>query len=327
VAFPLAEHWGAPPAALGVAAVALGLHGLGGRRLRPGRETAKLGLGDGGTGRLHHDRGGPGGFGFGQAEAGSLGRARPASLGQAWVFRGGVALALLVAASPLGYWSSKDVSARATEDVLLSYAVAPLLVLGAPWLALAAGVARDGAARLEEWLERCRPSRAWRVVSSPLFALVAFSVAFWLWRVPPVVDAAPGSSVLHGVELASCLLASLPFWGQLVGSEPFAPRLDMLSRAGLVLVAMTVTFIVGVAMVFSNSSWYPAYRGTRGAYLSAVADQGVTGAAIWVLPCISLGVVLFWVLIAWLNRDSDDDWRLAQLIDETRAGLSKSPYN
>jgi cytochrome c oxidase assembly factor CtaG len=325
VAFPLADHWGVPPVALGAAVLALGLHGHGARRRRLGRGAGRLDHGE--ASGLDCDYGGAGKLGRHQAEAARLGRARPGNLAQAWLFRGGVAFALLVAASPLGYWSSKDLSARATEDLLLSYAAAPLLVLGAPWLALAAGVARDGAERLEGLLERCRSGRAWRVASSPVFALVAFSVSFWLWRVPPVVDAAPGSSALHGVELASCLLASLPFWGQLVGSEPFAPRLDILSRAGLVLVAMTVTFIVGVAMVFSNSSWYPAYRVTRGAYLSAVADQGVTGAAIWVLPCISLGVALFWVLIAWLNRDSDDDWRLAQLIDETRAGLSKSHYN
>ena len=246
---------------------------------------------------------------------------QPPPGGQRWLARAGIAVAVVTVTSPLGYWSGLDTSARATEDVLLAYLAAPLVVLGAPWLAWAAGTARGGGDRLETWLGRRRGTKAWSVASSPALALVLFLLLFPVWWVPSVLDAGARSATLHGVELSASFLATMPLWGQVVGSRPFAPRLDLASRAWVVLAWLAVTFVVGVAMVFSNAAWYPAYRQVRGAYLSAVADQSIAGGVIWVLPSIALSVVLFWVLVAWLNRDSDDDWHLARLIEDTRSRM------
>ena len=246
---------------------------------------------------------------------------QPPPGGQRWLVRAGIVVAVVTVTSPLGYWSGLDASARATEDVLLAYVAAPLVVLGAPWLAWAAGTARGGGDRLETWLGRRRGTKAWSVASSPALALVLFLLLFPVWWVPSVLDAGARSATLHGVELSASFLATMPLWGQVVGSRPFTPRLDLASRAWVVLAWLAVTFVVGVAMVFSNAAWYPAYRQVRGAYLSAVADQSIAGGVIWVLPSIALSVVLFWVLVAWLNRDSDDDWHLARLIEDTRSRM------
>jgi cytochrome c oxidase assembly factor CtaG len=249
-----------------------------------------------------------------------LAQAPPA--GQSWLVRGGAAVALITVCSPLGYWSGLDASARATEDVLLAYLAAPLVVLGAPWLPWAAGMGRGGEERLERWLARRRGTRAWSVVSSPAFALVMFLLLFTVWWVPSVFDAGARSGAVRGAGLAASFLATMLLWGQVVGSRPFTPRLGLASRAWVLLAWLAVTFVVGVAMVFSNTAWYPAYDHVRGAYLSAVADQSITGGVIWVLPAISLSVVLFWVLVAWLNRDNDDDWHLARLIEDTRSRMT-----
>ena len=245
----------------------------------------------------------------------------PPRPGQAWLFRCGLAVAVLTVTSPLGYWSGLDASSRATEDVLLAYLAAPLVVLGAPWLALAEGVKGGGASWFENLLARSRATKVWSVASSPICALALFSAVFLVWWVPAVVGACARSSMLHGVELASSFLAAMPLWGQVVGSHPFSPRLDLASRTWVILAWLAVPFVVGVAMVFSNAAWYPAYRQVRGAYLSGVADQSIAGGVIWVFPSISLSVVLFWVLVTWLNRDSDDDWQLARLIEDTRSRM------
>lgn len=249
---------------------------------------------------------------------------QPPPAGQVWLVRAGIAVAVIILTSPLGYWSGRDFSARTTEDLLLAYLAAPLVVLGAPWLPLSAGVASDGAARLEKWLERHSGTKVWSVASSPAFALVIFLLLFAVWWVPGVVDAGARSGTLHGVEIAASFAAALPLWGQVVGSHPFAPRLDFLARVGVVVAWLSVTVVAGMAMVFSNSAWYPAFRDVRGAYLSAAADQSIAGGMIWVLPAITLSVVLFWLLTAWLKRDGDDDWRLTQMIEDTRARMVRA---
>ena len=251
---------------------------------------------------------------------------QPPPAGQDWLVRSGLAVVVLTVTSPLGYWSRLDTSARATEDVLLAYLAAPLVVLGAPWLALAAGTKRSGADSLQGWLARHRRTKLWSLASSPVLAFAVFLSLFPVWWLPSVLDAGARSSALHGVELAASLLATMPLWGQVVGSRPFNPRLDLASRAWVVLAWLAVTFLIGVAMVFSNAAWYPAYRQARGTYLSAVADQSLAGGVIWVLPSISLSVVLFWVLVAWLNRDSDDDWQLARLIEDTRSRMMSARH-
>lgn len=278
----LTDHWGVPPVALGVAALAVVVYVRGQRRL-----------------------------------------AKPLSAGQVWLFIAGVVAALLTIASPLGYWSGRDFSARTTEDLLLAYLAAPLLVLGAPWLAFAAGTTRGGEARFCKWLERRRGTKTWSVLSSYAFALGLFLLLFSVWWVPAVIDAGARSSVAHGVEIAASFAATLPLWGQVVGSHPFTPPLDFVGRVGVVVAWFSVTVVAGVAMVFSNSAWYPAFKNVRGAYLPAVADTSVAGGMIWTLPAITLGIVLFWLITAWLKRDSDDDWRLAQLIEETRARMTR----
>jgi len=70
------------------------------------------------------------------------GASRGAVIGEAAVFEGGVLVALLAIVSPVGYWSGIHVWTRALQDLFLA-AVAPgLIVLGAPWSALALSLGR-----------------------------------------------------------------------------------------------------------------------------------------------------------------------------------------
>jgi putative membrane protein len=237
---------------------------------------------------------------------------------QEWSFRVGVALAVAMWVSPAGYWAGRELVARAGQDLVVAFVAAPMMVLGGPWAALAAGVSARGPVALESLRRRV----AWRALSTPAVSVVAFLACFWVWHVPAVLDAAATSGALHGLEGACYLVTSLALWGQLVGSYPFSPPLDNLGRVWVLAVALVGCFIPAAAMIFVNKTWYPAFRHLPGAALSVTADQGMAAGLTWVLPVTSLGVVAFWTLTAWLAHDQDDDWQLAALVEQTRLKMA-----
>ena len=67
---------------------------------------------------------------------------RRATIREAAVFQGGLLLALLAIVSPLGYWSRIYLWVRALDDLTMAFVAPGLIVLGAPWSALARGLGR-----------------------------------------------------------------------------------------------------------------------------------------------------------------------------------------
>lgn len=253
-------------------------------------------------------------------------RTRRDSSRQAWLFRLGIAWGVVTLVSPLGYWSHELLFARMSLALSFACLVAPLVVLGAPWSALAAGLglhprwqgSQAPSARTKE------PTRRF-VPGGPLVALAAYAGLLGIWQVPGILDPSVGSSALWALELICDLTAGSLLWLQLVGSHPFEPRWDPAARVVLVACSLWVTLIIGVAMVITHSAIYPAFRGGPGTPLSRVMDQGVAGAITWVLPLITLGTAALWCFSEWLRRD-EEEWRLGELLEGTRTrALPSSP--
>ena len=130
---------------------------------------------------------------------GGLGGAagRRAVISEAALFQGGLLLALLAIVSPLRYWSGIYIWVRAIQDLVLAIVAPGLIVVGAPWPALARSVGRrqigqrapDGPAaglRRPWWLR-------W-----PLATVVAFNVIWLGWHLPALFDKVPASAAAGG---------------------------------------------------------------------------------------------------------------------------------
>ena len=59
---------------------------------------------------------------------------------EAAAFYAGLVVAAAAIASPVGYWSGIYIWVRSTQDLLLAVVAPSLIVLGAPWAVLAAGL-------------------------------------------------------------------------------------------------------------------------------------------------------------------------------------------
>jgi cytochrome c oxidase assembly factor CtaG len=235
---------------------------------------------------------------------------------QALVFQGGLLLALLALVSPAGYLSDVYIWVRGLQFLLLALVAPGLIVLGAPWLALRAAFRRpgaDGATRSGAPdragthlvpLEGKLPGRPPWLLARPILAVVVVNVIWLAWQLPGPFDAAHHSSLIASAEHATCLLAGVVLWLQLIGSAPFSPAARPLRRMELVVATVGVMTVLGMVLVFGSSVLYPAYANSAHHVMTVLDDQQLSGAVIWMgslPPLITVAVAL---LMRWL---SDED--------------------
>jgi len=239
---------------------------------------------------------------------GGLGGAagRRAVISEAALFQGGLLLALLAIVSPLRYWSGIYIWVRAVQDLVLAVVAPGLIVVGAPWTALARSVGRpqigqqvlDGpaAGQRQPWWLR------W-----PLATVVAFNVIWLGWHLPALFDKVPASTAAAALEYMLYLGAGVLFWLQLIGSRPWTPTAPAMRRIALLVGTVAADTILGMVLVFGSGVFYRYYGNSSHHVLTLVDDQQLAGAVLWMgvlPPMISAAVA---VLVRWLNDEESAD--------------------
>lgn len=211
---------------------------------------------------------------------------RAALLREAAVFQLGLALIVAALVSPLGYWSTVYLSARAGQELAVAVFGPGLLVLGAPWAAL-----------------RLRPGLLSRLAAFPLAGVVAANVVWIAWQLPLLADPARGNAVVRLAEYVTYVLAGVVFWFQLISSRPFAQQTPPLRRFALLTGTVAAFTVVGMVLVFGDNKMYPAWGGALHTAMSAVDDQQLAGAILWMgmlIPLVAAGVAL---LMEWFSKE------------------------
>jgi putative membrane protein len=219
---------------------------------------------------------------------------------EAALFHLGLLLALLAIVSPLRYWSGVYIWVRAVQDLVLAVVAPGLIVVGAPWPALARclGVrqrAQDDAAPRRPWWLR------W-----PVGAAVAFNVVWLAWHLPALFDEVAVNAAVAAAEYVVFLGAGILFWFQLIGSRPWSPAAVPLRRLALVVGTVAADTILGMVLVFGSGVFYRAYGNAAHHVMTVVDDQQLAGAVLWMgfLPPMITAAVA--VLMRWLNDEDSE---------------------
>lgn len=185
---------------------------------------------------------------------------------------GALALAVLLFVSPLCALSSALFAVRVSHHVLLTAAIAPLLVLASP---------RD----------------RFRLPGTLAFWTSAQAVIFWLWHAPPLYAAAMDSHAVYWLMQLTLLASAGGFWLSVRrASEPAAVAALLGSTVQMGLLGAIVTFA-------AVPLYAPHFASTAAWGLTPLEDQQLAGLIMWApSAAIYLGAALF-IANRWLGRE------------------------
>jgi putative membrane protein len=216
---------------------------------------------------------------------------------EAVVFQLGLLFAMLAIVSPLRYWSGIYIWVRAIQDLVLAIVAPGLIVVGAPWPALARSVGRQagpeapGEPRRPLWLR-------W-----PVTTVVAFNVIWLGWHVPALFDRVPVSAAAAAAEYVLYLGAGILFWLQLAGSRPWSAGATPIRGAALLFGTVAADTILGMVLVFGSGVFYRVYGNSAHHVMTVVDDQQLAGAVLWMGMLPPLVTASVAVLLRWLNNE------------------------
>jgi putative membrane protein len=224
-------------------------------------------------------------------------------------FLGGALLVLLGQVSPVAAWSEVLLWPHMIQHLMITVVAAPLLALGAPVTNIRVALPPGPRHQLALLVRR---SRRWRrtVGVPPLVLAVATHVLLlWLWHTPLLYDAAVTEPGLHLLEHASFLASAVWFWSEVWATARRSRRVQAL--ATLCLGAMIVQGgVLGALLTFAGRSLFAVYDGAGG--LTALEDQQLAGALMWVPPGFVYASVAVRRFIGWL-RVAESDLRRRDL--------------
>jgi putative membrane protein len=232
---------------------------------------------------------------------GRTGVGRGVGVWQAAAFAGGWLALYLALISPLDALSDALFSAHMAQHLLLILVAAPLLVVAQPLAALTWGLPLALSQRMaRSWHKRPVLRRLSVWIAAPLFAWFIHAVTITVWHVPVLYEWALADDLAHALEHVAFLGSALLFWGALFHGRG---RASSYGASALYVFAMAlVSTLLGALITFAPEPWYSSYSETTAVWgLSALADQQLAGAIMWVpAGVVYLGTALA-LLVAWLR--------------------------
>jgi cytochrome c oxidase assembly factor CtaG len=230
-------------------------------------------------------------------------------------FAAGIATLVVALLSPLDTMAEQLFSAHMVQHMLLAVVAPPLLVAGAPELALLwvlpVAARRRVAQALRSWTA---PHRVWLIVTAPAFAWLIHAAAIWSWHAPALYELALASAAAHAAEHMSFVGTGMLLWWAIL--HPRGQRRTAYAVGILALFATaTQTGILGALLTLTHRVWYPAQSAGAAVWgLTPLDDQQLAGLIMWV-PVGLLYVVAMGVLfLAWVDAPSVARRRAARLL-------------
>lgn len=231
------------------------------------------------------------------------------SRGQAWAFACGWVALVVALVSPLDALSDALLSAHMVQHELLIVVAAPLIVFGAPAVALMWILPPAPRKTLFETIRRPAVLAVWAALTAPATAWLLHAVALWVWHLPELYEAALEDGLVHATQhVCFFATAALFWWGIAHG------RYARLGYGAAVLYVFATALhsgILGALLTFSQTPWYASYVPTsadgRIWGLTALEDQQLAGLLMWVPAGAVFVIVGLGFFAAWMR---ESEWRV-----------------
>lgn len=216
-------------------------------------------------------------------------------------FYAGLLGGTLVLTSPLDALAHVLFSVHMVQHLVLIFVTAPLLLLGAPALALSRSLPR----RFERGLASLRRSRVlagtWRVLINPVVAAGLFTITMWAWHLPTPYEWALHNDIAHAAEHTAFVGAAALFWTPLIGAR----RNRISSGTGILyaFAAMLQSGGLGALLLFARVVLYPTHAiGAHVWGITPLQDQQLAGAIMWVPAGGVFVIVMAALFLRWFKE-------------------------
>lgn len=214
--------------------------------------------------------------------------------GRAVVFGLGLLMLFLNEGSPLHDLAERYLlSAHMVQHLLLSYAVAPVLLAGVPrWL-------------LEAMFAPPRVLPVARVLLNPVVTFFAFSLTLGIYHVPAVYDLTLANTSLHHAVHFVILVASLMMWWPLIGGIPQLPKPAFLPRLAYIFLLPVAQLPIFGFVTFSDVPLYSVYAAmpVRAYGLGVMQDQALAGVLMKIFGLLAFGPTFVVTFFNWYRSE------------------------
>jgi len=231
---------------------------------------------------------------------------------RAIAFYAGLLAIVAAIATPIDTLSQQLLWTHMIQHVLLLSVAAPLIVLGAPWMALwrplPVGVRRSLARAVVLSPSGAPVRRVCRLLSRPLVVLLVWSVNLLAWHLPALYDLALRNSNVHALEHLTFMGFGILLWAQVIPSPPFRLSLAYPGRIAYLVAAMVPNVALSMLLAFSRSPLYPFYADLahRPGAISAFTDQQIAAGIMWSFGDLPFVVAIVVLAVRWLGQADAD---------------------
>jgi putative copper resistance protein D len=211
-------------------------------------------------------------------------------------FLAGIACVLVALQSGVGTFDDRMLSDHMVQHLLL-LELAPLLLLaGQPVMLLVRAAPRDARATA------ARRIAAFASLMRPLVCLAIFYAVVFGTHLSVFYDTTLRYEPVHELEHAAYLLAGAVLWWPVLDVDPVAARrLNGFSRLAYAVAAMLPMTLIGAFLYRHQTLVYAPYAAAaRGLGISALTDQALGGAIMWVVGGAVMALVGLWQAMAAL---------------------------
>ncbi len=218
----------------------------------------------------------------------------PYPVKHALVFGLGLVLLFLNEDSPLHDLAERYLlSAHMVQHLLLSYLVAPILLVGTPTWLLRASLANRAMLPIM------------RVVLNPLVTFVVFLLVMAFYHLPVVYDITIINTSLHHAVHIIILFASLMLWWPLMSPLAELPRPAHIVRMAYIFLVPVGQIPIFAAITFAPEPLYQVYANlpVRAFGLSVMEDQAIGGVIMKVMGIVAFAIPFIFTFFSWYRYE------------------------
>lgn len=224
------------------------------------------------------------------------GEPHPPSVWRLLVFVTGILVLVAALCSPIDILGEQILAMHMVQHVLLLDVAPILLILGLTKVLLRPATRR---------IHRVEQRVGW--LALPIFAVVLYTAAMWIWHIPALYDAAAEHTGIHVLEHLTFTLAGFLYWWHLL--SPVSTRLRREGTTPIVYMLSTKVTVgfLGILLTFAPNAIFSYYTNQPQYWgLDPDSDQALAGVIMAIEQSIVMGialVVLFTRMLAQSERE------------------------